>query len=476
MNMNRHISFFRGAALFPFRHFLVLFFAFFLSSFLVRCDSFVEVDPPASQLGTPAVFQDRATADAALASTYAKLRDFGMFSGTPGGMSHALGLYADELEFYGSTEDPSSDFFSNSVLPSNAAVAAMWSGGYRLVYEANAVLLGVENSSGISVSDKRQLMGEAFFIRGMAHFYLACVFGDVPFVAQTDYLVNNRVSRISESEAVALAKADVAAAAELLSPEYLSPSRIRPNSLAARALLARICLYRGEWAEASNHASAVINNSGLYQYPESIVGAFLKDAPSTIWQLASFESGYNTEEGHTFLFEFGPPPLSALSPVLVGAFPAGDLRREYWVGTVSDETGTFFYPSKYRLSWSEGDSQEFSVMFRISEMYLIRAESRARQGEVTGALEDLDLVRSRAGLPPSGASDPASAAAAVLEERRLELFSEAGHRFFDLKRTGALDPVLGTVKPGWASFRKVLPLPELELLLNPNLAPQNYGY
>lgn len=63
-----------------------------------------------------------------------------------------------------------------------------------------------------------------------------------------------------------------------------------------------------------------------------------------------------------------------------------------------------------------------------------------------------------------------------MNERRVELFAEGGHRFIDLKRSGRLDQVLSGLKPAWNTEDRNLPLPENELLLNPNLLPQNPGY
>ena len=65
---------------------------------------------------------------------------------------------------------------------------------------------------------------------------------------------------------------------------------------------------------------------------------------------------------------------------------------------------------------------------------------------------------------------------AIHQERRHEFFTELGHRWFDLKRSGTATSVLGVVKPGWDTKDLLLPLPESELLLNPNLMPQNLGY
>lgn len=65
---------------------------------------------------------------------------------------------------------------------------------------------------------------------------------------------------------------------------------------------------------------------------------------------------------------------------------------------------------------------------------------------------------------------------ALMKERKFELFTEFGHRFYDLKQHNLLDDVMLSKKPAWKSDFKLLPLPEKELLINPNLNPQNHGY
>ena len=113
---------------------------------------------------------------------------------------------------------------------------------------------------------------------------------------------------------------------------------------------------------------------------------------------------------------------------------------------------------------------------RLSEQYLIRAEARAQQGDFIGAKDDLNTIRHLAGLGDTTASTQQELLTAILQERRVEFFTEGGHRFFDLKRTYELDSALSALKPGWNSTDALLPFPESELLLNPNLNPQNPGY
>ena len=65
---------------------------------------------------------------------------------------------------------------------------------------------------------------------------------------------------------------------------------------------------------------------------------------------------------------------------------------------------------------------------------------------------------------------------AIELERRLELFTEWGHRWFDLKRTGRAGTVLSVIKEDWESTDLLLPIPQNEMELNQNLVPQNPGY
>ncbi|MNT42144.1 SusD family protein [compost metagenome] len=115
-------------------------------------------------------------------------------------------------------------------------------------------------------------------------------------------------------------------------------------------------------------------------------------------------------------------------------------------------------------------------MFRLAEQYLIRAEARVYQGDLIGSKEDLNRIRTTAGLNPTNAVTAEDIKTDILNQRRFELFTEFGQRFFDLKRTGKLDEILSVSKPGWNTTDSLWPLPALELNSNPNLNPQNPGY
>ncbi len=440
------------------------------------CDNFVDVDQPNSQLTGAAVFENNTTATAAMKDIYAKMRDDGLLTGKSVGLSNLLGQYTDELVCYQTGSTTAEPFFNNSLTATNGYVQQLWNSTYNQIYAANAVIEGVTASPTLSVAQKNQLVGEAMFVRAMLHSYLAGVYGGCPYITTTDYEQNSTVHRLTTMAVYTLCIADLEQAAVLLPENYSSVERVRPNQFAAKALLARLYLFTGQWAQASNAASAVLNQTGLYVWEPDLDKVFLKECTSTIWQFSAGGGYANAQEGALFVFNAGPPPTVALSPQLYTIFETGDQRKTLWVRSISDGITTWYQPYKYKEDNSSTTTTSYSVMLRLAEQYLIRAEARAMQGELTNAKQDLDFVRTNAGLVGTTAVTSTEIVAAVLEERRFEFFTEVGMRFFDLQRTGKLDAVLSPVKPGWNTTDGLWPVPQSELLINPNLAPQNAGY
>ena len=176
---------------------LLAFTVFFM---VTSCDSFVEVDLPSSQLPSTTVFEEPATANAAMTDIYAKLRDKGLLTGNGSGVNVALGAYSDELDYYGGTSGGTNFFYNNTVLPANGTIQGWWSDSYNQIYAANAVYEGVKASTKLTQIQKNQLMGEALFVRALVHFYLVNSFGDIPYITTTDYTQNQSVTRTPSAQ------------------------------------------------------------------------------------------------------------------------------------------------------------------------------------------------------------------------------------------------------------------------------------
>lgn len=440
------------------------------------CDNFVDVAQPNSQLTGTAVFENNTTATAAMKDIYAKMRDNGLLTGKSVGLSNLLGQYTDELVCYQTGVTTAEPFYNNSLTATNGYVQQLWNSTYNQIYSANAVIEGVTASTGMTTAQKNQLIGEALFVRALLHSYLAGVYGGCPYITTTDYVQNSTVHRLTTAAVYNLCIADLEQAAVLLPENYISAERIRPNQYAARALLARLYLYTGQWAQASNEASAVLNQTAIYVWEPDLDKVFLKECTSTLWQFSAGGGYANAQEGALFVFNAGPPPTVALNPLLYTSFAPNDQRKNHWIRSITDGTTTWYQPYKYQQDNSSTTTTSYSVMLRLAEQYLIRAEARAQQGDLIGAKQDLDFVRNNAGLGGTTATTSAAIITAVMEERRFEFFTELGMRFFDLQRSGNLDATLSPVKPGWNTTDGLWPVPQSELLINPNLAPQNAGY
>ena len=414
------------------------------------------------------------SAPAAMTDVFARIRENGIFTGTFQGLSFSMGIYADELDYYGASDTGYALFYSNALITSSPEVRTLFNTTYGQIYACNAIIEGVSNAVALPTTDKDRILGEALFTRALLHFYLAGVYGDIPYIKTTDYTQNSHVTRIPIAEVYALCSQDVEQAISLLPVEYLAPARTRPNQMAAHALLAKIALAKGDYSMAKNESSIVINETSLYQNVSDLSQTFLKQSPATIWQLSTGNSGFNTLEALTFIFNSGPPPSSALTQDLLDAFPSGDLRLQNWTRSITDGTTTWFHAYKYKAS--AGDVVENSIVFRFTEMYLLRAEASARLGELTTAKEDLDVIRNLAGIGNSPAISQQEILEDILLQYRLEFFCEHGHRFFDLKRFGMIDSALSQTKPGWDSHDVLFPIPEAEILINSALLPQNPGY
>lgn len=441
---------------------------------IMGCTAFVEVDPPKNIMVSETVFNDPSTVESAMADLYFTMRESGMVSGNYG-FTTRLAIYSDELDYYGFNPQLL-EFYQNRVLPPNTEVLAWWSEAYKVIYGANAIVEGIEGATDLEESEQDRFMGQALFVRAFMHSLLVSVFGDVPYITTTDYAFNNQVSRMSEDLVYERIISDLVRAVGLMENSTIdNEERLVPDRNVAKALLARVYLYTDQWDLAEAEATDVIGNFGL---EDELGKVFLKESMETIWQLQHGEFPGNTQEASQLIIPFVPGQSFALTDVLLSAFEDGDGRRSEWIDSISNEeqTITLYYPYKYKARFDVTESLEYSIHFRLAEQYLIRSEARTHLGNLIGAREDLNVIRNRAELANTTANSESELLEAILAERRVELFTEQGHRWFDLRRTGRATAVLGMFKPDWEDTDVLFPIPEIELEANPNLLPQNQGY
>lgn len=346
-----------------------------------------------------------------------------------------------------------------------------WGQAYKVIAAANKIIAYVPNESSAAM---RQLKGENLYLRAMMHFNLVRVFGrpytqgngespGVPLLKDglsEDQI--NTITRSSVKEVYNLVISDLTQAYELMSEN-------KSNSFAskevAQALLSRVYLYKGDNENAIKYADLVIK-SGRYKLVQGAeYSGYFKTAPasnpetifairhtkvqdrafSAIGSMYFSSDASGTAQGQGVsgwaeiyasqkYFDFVGKNANDLRNNFITPYIVGGVVQH---NTKLNPSTPMYYVNKY--SMQEGVINLSSpVYLRLAEMYLIRAEANAKLGKTAAALEDVNLLRQRAGLSGDKLYTNANlgsktALDVVMEERWLELAFE-GHRSYDLFR------------------------------------------
>lgn len=418
------------------------------------CDSALVTDPTASIDSETAVSNARGV-ELALNGAYRSLQ-----FGSRERVAYP-DLYSDNLDFTG-TYQTDREFSLRNITTSNGALTTLWADYYDGINRANSVLAGIPEASDLSAARAAEYRGAALFLRAVHYLDLVRWFGGVPLVLEPSTGVGpeSLVSRASTEEVYAQIVLDLEEAAGLL-PSARAQGMATKG--AADALAARAYLDMGNYPKAREKAQAVLGNSAYSLTPSFRTIYTTKHSSESI-----YEVHFTVNNGNSLAFWFFPQELSGrwgFSPTaeLFGLYEASDTRRDASISITAGKRFIYKYP---RIS-TEDDNL---VLLRLAEMYLIRAEANARTGAADATvLADINAVRARAGATPLSVAGQANLLDAILNERRLELAFE-GHRFFDLRRFGRAEQKLQL-----AANRLILPLPQAEIDVNPNLT-QNPGY
>ncbi len=469
----------------------------FLLLVFCSCKKLVEVDLPITSLTSESVYTMDITAISAITTMYINMSFSSMQHNADlkGIIVHA-GIASDELALVqGVTDSRLLAYYTNDLHGDNVG-SGFWENIYSTIYVINIALEHLPTGT-LTPAVKQQLTGEAKFMRAFCYFYLVNLYGDVPLVLSTNYKENASLSRADKAEIYKQIVKDLTEAESLLSDHYLdgtllkpSNERLRPTKWAATALLARVYLYMQEYGLAEEASTKLIENVSLFSIVD-LNDVFLMNSEEAIWQLqpvTTFQNS-NTGEGRLFILpDTGPDDDRKyyINDDLVNSFEPGDNRLKNWINSVSVTkqgiTTVYHYAYKYKIGYADVPNTEYSMVLRLAEQYLIRAEARTRLGKITGAnsaSSDLNKLRNRAGLPLTSASNESDMLDAIGKERRVELFTEWGDRWLNMKRTGIIDDVMELITPqkggAWKPHQALFPISTSELKADPFLV-QNPGY
>jgi starch-binding outer membrane protein, SusD/RagB family len=447
----------------------------------IGCNSLVELDPPKTEVLASDVFKTDKNANAAVIGMYSSMiTDASMLN-----IGYGCGLSADENDGTNAIY-PFTNFGTNSLTSSDYGAQGYWTSFYQTIYQANNIIENATASIGMSDSIKAKVIGQAKFVRGLSFFYLVNMFGPVPLVVSSDVKINRALSRAPIADIYAQIISDLQDAEIKLPVDYTTydNKRDKPIQKTASALLAKVYLYTANYDNAEKKATEVINTTDLYELlPTSKIGnVFLKDSKESIYGLNTESSSGQRLTTEQYYYEYGSlygsssGSMYVMLPSLANAFELGDARKTAWTGSFDYNGTTYYYDAKYKDYDGMSSPLEYSVVLRLSELYLIRAEARVMQTDIPNGLSDLNTIRTRAGLANIQPASKSDVLDAIMQERRVELFLEYGNRWFDLKRTGRADAVLSALKPAiWKSTAVLYPIPLAEIKRASQLT-QNAGY
>jgi hypothetical protein len=443
----------------PFNHIRPLRFAlyalFIVSS--LSCHKFLDVLPTNAVSDTQAI-TDSASATNAVRGAYRALAAGGFYGAT---YQFDVLLSGSALNY---TQSGASQlqFIYHTLTADNNDLETIWAAEYAAINDANFVIAKVPGivASTLSQSYRNQLLGEAHFIRALAYFDLGRAFGGVQLFLTPTTQVADKLGKTRNTQAETYAQVlnDLDAADGLLPAKSAVRDRATQNT--AVALRARLNLYLQQWSQAEADAGTLIADSADYKLVTPYSNFFNNtNTTESVFEL-SYSLAYPNPMYSNWKAGGNYTPNDSVVNLLQN--PAIGGSRSSLLLT----SGTRILGNLYPLS--SGTNPVYVI--RIAELWLIRAEARVQQGNLPGALSDLNAIRTRAGLPNSTAATQSDILLAIENERRVE-FALEPHRWFDLVRTGRAAAVLNVTDPNHYLF----PVPTPELQADPSLT-QNPGY
>lgn len=414
----------------------------------------------------------------------------------------------------------------------------IWQEPFKTIFRANAVL---ENTTSTNVPDetaRNGYLGQAYFMRAFANWYLLNLFGNIPLVTATakgneDFFPNQS----SAEDVWKQIEADLTEAANRLPDTWSDGNLGRPTSGAATALLGKSFLYQGKWSDAENAFQQVIDGGRYSLLPaemyEDNFSEINENNSESVYELqfvgqSAFAWGVDipmTGNMGNFHIDYAPPAKSPDQSHYVNTwvkdlFEAnGDtIRRNATLAyDYPGSTGyggvpfTEDFTAEIDLANTEGMEPIYSRKYagldigiradvdflgtnvgnnwriiRYADVLLMMAEALNEQGKTAEAEPYLNQVRSRANVNAKTGLDQTAMRQALIEERVLELTGES-HRFFDLVRWGLADDYLGenslhgsnpkSLSGGvfQSGKHELVWIPQSEISANSNL-DQNPGY
>lgn len=377
---------------------------------------------------------------------------------------------------------------------------ARWDQMYRTLNRINGVLKNVPLITDPALATRKErILGEAYYLRALAYFYLVRTFENIPLILEPYESLAQDLFPVQADPADVFAQieSDLKAAEQRITSftpfASAAENKGRATAGAIKATMADFYLWQKNYPEAIKKAEEVL--AGPYTLVSGANYATIFTSKNTS------ESIFDIQFNNTFLETANngagsSNPLIVFLPVgganyvgggwpyqpsqkLIDAFTPGDVRINITYRNTGNPPAPYRDPNlnyinKYQGTLANNNLQRHPdnnfIIYRLADVILLYAEALNEDNRTPDAITQLDRIRTRAQIGNTTAVTKDEVRVAIEEERFRELAYE-GKRYFDLKRTGRYAAVTGHTNPDWLRW----PISNQELTLNRNLE-QNSGY
>jgi starch-binding outer membrane protein, SusD/RagB family len=439
---------------------------------------------------------------------------------------------SDEMKAGGAQlEVPRAQLLTGSHDYTNSVANDVYKGLFTMVHRANVVIVkGAELT--VDPDDQALLdryIAEARFLRGFAYYTLGALWGGVPIYDKYATSFGDAKERSSQAATFDFALADANAASLVLPASYDDSNRGRATKGAALTLAGKVNLCKGDYAAALTALEGV-KDLGVYSLVDDFYDNFTEEAEynsESIFEVGFLDSGYgwdasgNTTGGESWVRsqEYSAVGWANLIPSdkLIAEFEDDDprLTETFWfpgdvyangaatLTTIAGDGTTLYNGDPLKIRWKKysimykKDPGGFNVnvginyrLWRYADVLLLLAECENEVGTAANAINYLNEVRDRVGMPHYGTAEVDAAGfpvttkeeirKAVQHERFIELAGEE-IRNIDILRWRANGKLTGPDPIAYFQANKyeLLPIPQDEFNTNPNVVEgedQNPGY
>lgn len=444
-------------------------------------DSFLEIRPDNATDTDETFIESKADAQEVLNGAYKALSYSGFLGGNAQFLSECM---ADNINGEALTNGDYKAHYSWTTDIFLGTTRSLIRDGYKSIARANFLMERINQATDATDAEKNQMVAEAKFIRGVAHFEEVRLFAQpygytadnsqlgVPLRLRFGIQPENRATVQAVYDQVITDLTDAAAALPTSNGVYAT-------SWAAKGMLAKVYFQMNDFQNAYAMANDVISNGG-FALDASPVGRFATaGSAENVFALVGDDVNSNNA-GKRFRDDYRIDPGNNAAQVYVsnsmynfGSSNTADLRDSLFYKVVSDGP-----PQKLVALVKFPTEVAMTVpLVSLTELKLIRAESAAELDTNLGtAAADVNDIINRAGLVGAVSSDKDIIISEARTQRRLELVGE-GHRLHELKRQAIRDNPglkIRAIAP-WDCNGMVCQLPDAELAANPDMQPNPSG-